>query len=189
MMYYSSITLWSCRYAIKTKSTLLNHHLNTTTRTWIIAPGIKKQPLNHPHCHSNAGPHLFHEIYQSITTKQPTCTQSDRGICLTNPTCITLDKSSNKPKLLKLASFQQLITDEYINVCAITETWIKPEDDFTPKQIPPPHYDILSFPCLNGKQGGEDSTSLQGPLSNKSQCQHQINIWIPRLHSRNLKAV
>ena len=74
---------------------------------------------------------------------------------------------SNRPKLLKLAHinsrsivnkiepFQQLITDEAINVCAITETWIKLEDDFTPKQILPPHYDILSFPHLDGRQGGE----------------------------------
>ena len=83
---------------------------------------------------------------------------------MTNLTYITLDKSSNRPKLLKLAHinsrsivnklepFQQLITDEDIDACAITETWIKPEDDFTPKQIPPPHYDILSFPHFNGRQ-------------------------------------
>ena len=76
-----------------------------------------------------------------------------------------MDQSSNRPKLLKLthinsrsfinkiAPFQQLITDEDINASVIAETWIKSEDDFTPKQIPPPHYDILSFPHLNGRQG------------------------------------
>ena len=111
---------------------------------------------------------------------------------MTKCTCITLDNYSNRPKLLKLAhinsgsivnkieQFQQLITGEDINVCAITETCIKLEDNFTPKQMSPPHYDILSFSCLDCRQGGDDP-SLQGPPSNESQQhQYQINKLIPQ---------
>ena len=146
-------------YTVKSSSSQF-HNQDLDNCTWNKETTSKSSY----HC-SKVGTHLFHKIYQSITTK-PTCTQPDRGISLTNLTCITLDKSPNRPKLLKIAHinsrsivnkiepFQQLITDKDIDVCAIRETWSKLEDDFTPKQIPPPYYDSLSLPCLNSRQGG-----------------------------------
>ena len=39
-------------------------------------------------------------------------------------------------------------------MCAITETWLKPNDIIHPKEIAPPGYDILSKPRSDGRLGG-----------------------------------
>ena len=39
-------------------------------------------------------------------------------------------------------------------MCAITETWLKPDDVIHPEEIVPPGYDILSKPRSNGRLGG-----------------------------------
>ena len=39
-------------------------------------------------------------------------------------------------------------------MCAVTETWLKPNDIIHPKEIAPPGYDILSKPRSDGRLGG-----------------------------------
>ena len=39
-------------------------------------------------------------------------------------------------------------------MCAITETWLKPDDVIHPDEIAPPGCDILSKPRSNGRLGG-----------------------------------
>ena len=39
-------------------------------------------------------------------------------------------------------------------MCAITETWLKPDDVIHPDEIVPPGYDILSKPRSDGRLGG-----------------------------------
>ena len=39
-------------------------------------------------------------------------------------------------------------------MCAITETWLKPDDIIHPKEFTPPGYDILSKPRSDGRLGG-----------------------------------
>ena len=39
-------------------------------------------------------------------------------------------------------------------MCAITETWLKPDDVINPEEIVPPGYDILSKPRRDGRLGG-----------------------------------
>ena len=39
-------------------------------------------------------------------------------------------------------------------MCAIMETWLKPDDIIHPKDIVPPGYDILSEPRSDGRLGG-----------------------------------
>ena len=39
-------------------------------------------------------------------------------------------------------------------MCAITETWLKPDDVIHPEEIVPPGYDILSKPRCDGRLGG-----------------------------------
>ena len=43
-----------------------------------------------------------------------------------------------------------------IDVCATTETWLRPSDEeaILLQQITPPGYDIVSYPRSNGKTGG-----------------------------------
>ena len=54
----------------------------------------------------------------------------------------------------KIGSFQHYLQDEKIDLCAVTETWLKPDNIIHPKEITPPGYDILSKPRTDGKQGG-----------------------------------
>ena len=55
----------------------------------------------------------------------------------------------------KIQPFQQYIVEKSIDTCAITETWIKKNDiDMATKEIPPPGYNILSHPHMDGRSGG-----------------------------------
>ena len=56
----------------------------------------------------------------------------------------------------KIQPFQQYILDQNIDVRAITEMWIKKDDiEMITKEIPPPGYNILSQPHMDGRSGGE----------------------------------
>ena len=54
----------------------------------------------------------------------------------------------------KISPFQHYLHDEEINLCVVTETWLKPDDMVLPREITPPGYDILSQPRSHGRQGG-----------------------------------
>ena len=55
----------------------------------------------------------------------------------------------------KIQPFQQYTVDKNIDICAITETWIKKDDiDMVTREIPPPGYNILSQPHMDGRSGG-----------------------------------
>ena len=44
--------------------------------------------------------------------------------------------------------------DKDIDICALTQTWIKPDDDWTCKEVTPPGYDNFNHPQLDGRKGG-----------------------------------
>ena len=46
------------------------------------------------------------------------------------------------------------LNNSNIDIYAITETWLKINDDLTMKIVPPPNYNIHSTPRTTGKQGG-----------------------------------
>ena len=54
----------------------------------------------------------------------------------------------------KIGPFQHYLQDEKIDLCAVTETWLKPDDMVLPREITPPRYDIISQPSSDGRQGG-----------------------------------
>ena len=54
----------------------------------------------------------------------------------------------------KIGPFQYYLQEEKINLCAVRETWLKPDDMVLPREITPPGYDILSQPRSDGRQGG-----------------------------------
>ena len=60
-----------------------------------------------------------------------------------------------RPTLNIIQPFQQYILEQIIEVCAATETWIKKDDiDMITKEVPPPGYNILLHPCMDGRSGG-----------------------------------
>ena len=64
----------------------------------------------------------------------------------------------------KIGSFQHYLLDEKIDLCAITETWLKPDDVVHPDEIVPPGYDILSKPRCDGRQGGGVALAYKSSL-------------------------
>ena len=54
----------------------------------------------------------------------------------------------------KIKSFHQHISEQEVNICAITETWLRNEDDLATRQIPPEGYKVLSYPRQGRTQGG-----------------------------------
>ena len=50
----------------------------------------------------------------------------------------------------KIASLQHYLCDSQIDICAITETWIKQDDPLQVSDIPPPGYSIISVPRPDG---------------------------------------
>ena len=54
----------------------------------------------------------------------------------------------------KASDLQKEIMDKDIDICALTETWIKPDDDWTCKEVTPPGYHYFNHPQLDGRKGG-----------------------------------
>ena len=52
------------------------------------------------------------------------------------------------------AEKQEYISSKNVDVCAMTETWLKKDDALTCKQIPPPGYKIHLVPRQDSCQGG-----------------------------------
>ena len=55
----------------------------------------------------------------------------------------------------KMLQFKEYILDKDVDICAITETWLKqdPNDD-TIKEVPPTGYKIVTTPRSDGRMGG-----------------------------------
>ena len=137
-------------------------HLNTVARTWIIALDIKRQPC--PYRGSRAGRAVFGRIHIRITNRP----QNKDEIPGIKPRNNLLNVTMSKAKHVnlsfahinacsvknKIALLQHYLCDSRIDVCAITETWIKQDDPLQASNIPPPGYSIISVPRPDGQQGG-----------------------------------
>ena len=65
----------------------MNYNLCSTTRSWIIALGIKKQPLTRTYRRSMGGVNLFHKIQSIVSNRQWATTHSDSS--KSNPCILT----------------------------------------------------------------------------------------------------
>ena len=54
----------------------------------------------------------------------------------------------------KASDLQAEIMDKDIDICTLTETWIKPDDNWTCKEVTPPGYNYFNHPRLDGRKGG-----------------------------------
>ena len=140
-------------------------HLPQYTRTKIILLGIRRVPR--PYRRSRAGIKLFQSIHQKIMDCTLTSTnRATRSIQL--HLLRTLEKHDCvKTKLVilsvinarsittKIHQFQQELLEHHMDICGITETWIKQDDiEATTREIAPSGYKILSLPRSTGQQGG-----------------------------------
>ena len=111
------------------------------------------------------GQNLFHKIHKIVTKTLERSTQL-KCISPTNLITVSLMKQMNligmslahintRSIVNKIQPFQQYILDQNIDIYSITETWIKKDNtDMITKEIPPPGYNILSHPCMDGRCGG-----------------------------------
>ena len=132
-------------------------HLPQYTRTKIISLGIRRAPR--PYRRSRAGTKLFQSIHRRITVHTLTSTnQATRSIQLhllrTLDKCdcvktklVTLSVINARSITPKIHQFQQELLEHHMDICRITETWIKQDDiEATTREIAPSGYKILSSP-------------------------------------------
>ena len=157
-MNYTTEDIWNIKKLART--TYDKFHLSTATWTWIIVLGIKRQ-LRH-YRGSRAGRKLFGRILTQITgTREQSKHPLDGGVVSTN--LLTLQADTTKYYNSKLAHInarsianksspiQHYLHDQQIDICAITETWVKTNDQTTPKEILPPGYNIITKPRPDGR--------------------------------------
>ena len=54
----------------------------------------------------------------------------------------------------KSSPIQHYLHDQEVDICAITETWVKTDDQTVPKEILPPSYNIITKPRPDERCGG-----------------------------------
>ena len=109
--------------------------IDKATRVWIIVLGIREMPMGHPYRQSRAGQNLFYKIHKIVPK---TLERSTQLKCISPKNLITVNlmKQMNsigmslahinaRSIVNNIQPFHQYILDQNIDVCAITEMWIK----------------------------------------------------------------
>ena len=133
-------------------------HLNQLIRSNIIDLGIKRQPLNKTIGRSRAGTRLFHRI-RTVIGNRSECVSVHNSVGPRSSNLIPLNtatayqrESSKSHKIFhinvrsimnKISQFHQYILDGNIDICAITETWIREDDEFNGREVAPDGYKIF----------------------------------------------
>ena len=137
-------------------------NLSTVTRSWAIALGIRKQPIV-TYRRSREGQHPFRKIHVIVSTTHKYCVPG-REVNISNvrkieyiPDKFKLNLSHINARSLapKSTNFQQYLIQHDINICAVSETWLK--EDIEPEtlwEIAPQGYKIYSTPHRTGEKGG-----------------------------------
>ena len=158
---FSSNILQAIGTRAKTEHALFN--LLHDSRRKIILLGIQQQTIDQPYRRSRAGTKLFHKINSIISNCIPQ-SKPKSSICNKNLIFIGYNGSSKTNNLNlsyinawsivnKIDPYQMELNDSNVDICAITETGLKIDDDLTMKMVPPPNYNIHSTPRTTGKQG------------------------------------
>ena len=124
----------------------------------------KKQPRQYRG--SRAGRSVFGHIHSRITNHEKNKSNSNLKLSAVLANLLSIQPNKERHTYLSLAqanawsirnkigSFQHYLQEEKIDLCAVTETWLKPDDIIYRKEITPPGYDILSQSRTDGRQGG-----------------------------------
>ena len=162
---YNLHTLKMIGTLAKNNNFFTQFYLAQYTRTKIISLGIRRAPR--PYRRSRAGAKFFQSIHQRIMD----CTLTSinrvtRSIQLhllrTFDKCkfaktklVTLSVINARSITPKIHQFQQELLEHHMDICGITETWLKQDDiEATTREIAPSRYKILSLPRSTGQQGG-----------------------------------
>ena len=168
---YSSNNLKKIGNLARTKSSYSAFSLETSTRSWIIALGIRSQPRKYRQ--SRGGKKLFHRIHTIVSNNSDTQTRITDRNAFNNENIIEIQCKTVQPLpankeqhnihcglvncksiVNKTQAIQDKIGNCKLDICALTETWIKPEDNITHIAISPPGYKAISVPRTNKTGGG-----------------------------------
>ena len=152
--------------------------LTSTVKSRAIELGIKRQPRYLPFRCSRAGIRLVRQIASIASNRESHISASNQtGVCDRNLLRITTNHLTetvhnqlrishiNTRSVSKKASdLQAEIMDKDIDICTLTETWIKPDDDWTCREVTPPGYDYFNHPRLDGRRGRRYCTLVQESL-------------------------
>ena len=155
---YSSTFLQLIRQVSHLWQHYSNFQLSQDTRASIIALGIRKQSREQPYRRSRAGNRLFHRIHSIISSSRKLATGKKSLISTIDHTnlkpisvnkftskCINISHINARSINNKVLDFQQYVTSNLIDICAISETWIRFDADTnTIKEIAPQEYNIIS---------------------------------------------
>ena len=88
----------------------------------------------------------------------------------------------------KVLDFQQYITSNLIDICAISETWIKSNADTnTIKEIAPQEYKMISQPCKSGEQGSGLALLYKESISVKKTSDDKTNFETMEISTFDIK--
>ena len=156
------------------RTTYDKFHLSTATWTWIIVLGIKRQLRQYRG--SRAGRKLFGRVLTHITgTREQSKHQLDGGVVSTNLLTLQIDTTKHyncklahinaRSIVKKSGPIQHYLHDQQIDIGAITETWVKTDDQTAPKEIQPPGYNIITKPRPDGRCGGGLAIAYKSSIS------------------------
>ena len=142
--------------------------LTSIVKSRAIELGIKRQPRYLPFRCSRPGIRLVRRIASIVSNRASHIGASNRtGVCDGNLIRIISNHHSetvqNRLRISHINTrsvskkendLQAEIMDNDIDICALTEMWIKPEDDWTCKEVTPPGYHYFNHPRLDGRKGG-----------------------------------
>ena len=140
-------------------------HLPVVPRLVIIAIGLRKTKLGILYHQSKAGLKLSHKIH-SITPQHKPNKQTSSKLNTNNLIKITNQKDrllhqntvishiNARSIIPKVQSFQENIMSRDSDLCVLTETWLKGDNERAHKSIPLDGYKITLHPRTNGVNGG-----------------------------------
>ena len=153
------------------------YHLDSGFRSWAIALGIRKRPT--PYRRFKAGQKLFHRIH-SIHNRGLWNNNKDQTrqvgtylvpvnitTYLTRLFCIS--HINARSICNKIESFQEHLLARRVDICAITETWLKQTDTnrMAHREVPPEGYIISSHSRLDNRPGGGVAIVYRGNVKVK----------------------
>ena len=162
---YSSRTLRHIGKHLRTSFEFTN--IPMPTGSWIIALGIRRQLKDTPYRGSRAGNKLFHKIHSwvlnraSIVSRDHEYSIKFENLIRIKTTTLTMIPKQHMLKLShinarsvcnKIPSLHHSICNN--NICAVSETRIKQDDDHTQRELATLGYKVLSYPWSEGCIGG-----------------------------------
>ena len=155
-MAYSSTFLRNIGQQVKSITNYSKFTIPHLMRSWIINLGIRRQPR--PYRRSKGGMNLFHKIHTRISDRHYSSLAAHNSRC-PNPSILKpIPKAMDKHRLLNLShvnacsiankidQFQVEVCDNKVDICAITETWIRKDDIEAITKEVLHQKDIRSFP-------------------------------------------